>query len=140
VPRRRARGARRRRRRARQRHHRPAAERPRAGRRPACGRNRASGCRRGAPCRLPSAAYYTLQLRGHCSMKAQIRAWLVHAYTALGLVCAAAIAVLIVRGGDAAFRTAFLLMLVATGVDATDGWLARRADVKAVLPWFDGAM
>ena len=28
-------------------------------------------------------------------------AWLVHLYTAMGLVCAAGIAVLIVRGGDA---------------------------------------
>ena len=33
-------------------------------------------------------------------------AWLVHLYTALGLVCAAGMAVLIVRGGDASFRWA----------------------------------
>ena len=66
-------------------------------------------------------------------------AWLVHLYTALGLVCAAGMAVLIVRGGDASFRWAFLLMMVATAVDATDGWLARRARVKEVLPGFDGA-
>jgi phosphatidylcholine synthase len=65
-------------------------------------------------------------------------AWLAHAYTALGLVCAAAIAALLVRGGDEAFRLAFLLMMVATFVDATDGWLARRADVKRVTPGFDG--
>ena len=36
-------------------------------------------------------------------------AWLVHLYTALGLVCAAGMAVLIVRGGDASFRGAFFL-------------------------------
>jgi phosphatidylcholine synthase len=62
----------------------------------------------------------------------------VHFYTALGLICAAGIAVLIVRGGDRSFRLAFLLMMVATAIDATDGWLARRAHVKDVLPGFDG--
>jgi phosphatidylcholine synthase len=72
------------------------------------------------------------------SASAQVFAWLVHLYTSLGLVCAAAIAVLIVRGGDASFRGAFLLMLVATAIDATDGWLARRARVKEVLPGFSG--
>ena len=66
-------------------------------------------------------------------------AWLVHVYTALGLVCAAGMAVLIVRGGDASFRGAFLLMMLATAVDATDGWLARKARVKEVLPGFDGS-
>jgi len=66
-------------------------------------------------------------------------AWLVHLYTAMGLVCAAGMAVLIVRGGDASFRGAFFLMMVATAVDATDGWLARRARVRDVLPGFDGS-
>ena len=66
-------------------------------------------------------------------------AWLVHLYTAMGLMCAAGMAVLIVRGGDASFRGAFLLMMVATAIDATDGWLARKARVKEVLPGFDGA-
>lgn len=65
-------------------------------------------------------------------------AWLVHFYTALGLLCAAGMAVLIVRGGDASFRLAFLLMMIATAVDATDGWLARKVRVKEVLPGFDG--
>jgi len=66
-------------------------------------------------------------------------AWLVHLYTAMGLVAAAGIAVLIVRGGDRAFRLAFLLMMAATAIDATDGSLARKARVKEVLPHFDGA-
>jgi phosphatidylcholine synthase len=66
-------------------------------------------------------------------------AWLVHLYTAMGLVCAGVIAVLIVRGDDASFRSAFLLMMIATAIDATDGWLARKARVKDVLPGFDGA-
>jgi phosphatidylcholine synthase len=71
-------------------------------------------------------------------MREKTFAWLAHAYTALGLVCAASIAVLIVRGGDEAFQVAFLLMIVATAIDASDGWLARRARVKEVLPGFDG--
>jgi len=68
----------------------------------------------------------------------KLLAWLVHLYTAMGLVAAAGMAVLIVRGGDAAFRSAFLLMMVATAIDATDGWLARKARVKEALPGFDG--
>lgn len=66
-------------------------------------------------------------------------AWLAHAYTALGLVCAAGMAVLIVRGDDASFRWAFFLMMVATAIDATDGWFARKARVKETLPGFDGS-
>ncbi len=66
-------------------------------------------------------------------------AWLVHLYTATGLVCAAGIAVSIVNGGDLNFRRAFLLMMVATAIDATDGWFARRARVKEVLPQFNGS-
>src|SRR5262249_39681664 len=33
---------------------------------------------------------------------------------------------------------AIALMVVATFIDSTDGWLARRARVKEVLPQFDG--
>lgn len=65
-------------------------------------------------------------------------AWCVHLYTASGLLAAAGIAVLIVRGTDDAFRLAFALMLLATFIDSTDGWLARRARVKEVVPGFDG--
>jgi phosphatidylcholine synthase len=72
------------------------------------------------------------------SIKSKLIAWLVHLYTAMGFVCAAGIAVLIVHGGDQSFRWAFFLMMVATAIDATDGWLARRARVKEVLPRFDG--
>jgi phosphatidylcholine synthase len=68
-----------------------------------------------------------------------IVAWLVHLYTAMGLMCAAGMAVLIVRGDDASFRGAFFLMMLATAIDATDGWLARKARVKQVLPGFDGS-
>jgi phosphatidylcholine synthase len=65
-------------------------------------------------------------------------AWCVHAYTALGLVAAAGMAVCILDGRPEAFRTAFLLMFVATVIDATDGTLARLVKVKEVLPGFDG--
>ncbi|HEY1861145.1 MAG TPA: CDP-alcohol phosphatidyltransferase family protein [Gemmataceae bacterium] len=68
----------------------------------------------------------------------EILAWAVHFYTATGLLCAAAMAVLIVRGGPESFRLAFLLMLLATIIDATDGTLARAIEVKRVLPGFDG--
>jgi phosphatidylcholine synthase len=65
-------------------------------------------------------------------------AWGVHFYTALGLVCAAGIAVLLFQGGPEAFRWSFVLMAVATFIDATDGTLARKIKVKEVLPGFDG--
>jgi phosphatidylcholine synthase len=68
----------------------------------------------------------------------QMLAWGVHCYTGLGLVAAAGIAVLIVQGTADSFRWAFVLMLFATLVDATDGTLARRVRVKEVLPGFDG--
>jgi phosphatidylcholine synthase len=68
----------------------------------------------------------------------RLGAWAVHAFTASGLVLAAGAAVLIVHGGDDALRRALLLFLAATAVDAGDGWLARRAHVREVLPRFDG--
>jgi phosphatidylcholine synthase len=68
-------------------------------------------------------------------------AWGVHLYTALGLVAAAGIAALVIRepANPEAFRWAFVLMLAATLIDATDGTLARRIRVKEILPGFDGA-
>jgi len=68
----------------------------------------------------------------------KITAWLVHCYTALGLVAAAGMAVFIVRGDAESFRWAIALMIGATFIDSTDGWLARRARVKEILPQFDG--
>lgn len=63
-------------------------------------------------------------------------AWTVHAYTALGAVAAFAATIAILNGR---YRDAFLLMVVATAIDATDGLLARRARVREVTPAFDGA-
>ncbi|HSU15549.1 hypothetical protein [Longimicrobium sp.] len=65
-------------------------------------------------------------------------AWGVHFYTALGLAIAGVVAVLLVRGDAASLRAAFLLLLVATVIDASDGALARAVEVKRVLPGFDG--
>jgi phosphatidylcholine synthase len=65
-------------------------------------------------------------------------AWCVHFYTSLGLVCAALITMLLIEGGPNAYRWTFLLMLVATLVDSTDGTLARWIRIKQVLPGFDG--
>ena len=45
---------------------------------------------------------------------------------------------LILRGTDTAYRGALGLMILATFIDSTDGWLARRVRVKEVLPGFDG--
>ena len=67
-----------------------------------------------------------------------VLAWGVHLYTALGLVAAAGIAVLIVEGTAEAYRWAFILMLIATLIDATDGTLARAVRIKETLPGFDG--
>lgn len=72
------------------------------------------------------------------TMLRKFLAWGVHGYTALGLVAAGGIAVAMFEGTPASFRFAFILMLVATVVDATDGTLARAVKVKEVLPRFDG--
>ena len=63
-------------------------------------------------------------------------AWGVHAYTASGAIAAFA-GTLAVIAGD--YRAAFLCMVAATFVDATDGVLARLARVKELVPGFDGA-
>jgi phosphatidylcholine synthase len=66
----------------------------------------------------------------------RILAWLVHLYTASGAVAAFFAAAALLEGK---YRTSFLLMFAATLIDSTDGLLARRARVGAVLPQFDGA-
>lgn len=71
-------------------------------------------------------------------MRRVVLAWSVHAFTALGLVAAAPIAILLVRGDDGDFEKVFGLMIAATAIDALDGPLARYARVQQVLPGFDG--
>jgi phosphatidylcholine synthase len=63
-------------------------------------------------------------------------AWAVHAYTAAGAVCGFAALLATARGN---YRLAFLWLVVATAIDASDGVLARAAHVKGHLPDFDGA-
>jgi len=66
----------------------------------------------------------------------RVAAWLVHIYTASGALAAFFGTLAVV---DYRYRDAFLWMAFATLVDATDGVLARAAQVKRVLPGFDGA-
>ena len=66
-----------------------------------------------------------------------VAAWLVHLYTASGVVFGFLAATSIYQH---AYRGALLWLFAATVVDATDGILARRADVRARLPGFDGAL
>jgi len=63
-------------------------------------------------------------------------AWAVHAYTASGALAAFFGALAVFEGR---YRAAFLWMVFATVVDASDGVLARIARVKETLPSFDGA-
>jgi phosphatidylcholine synthase len=66
-----------------------------------------------------------------------VAAWLVHAYTASGVVLAF-LTVIAVMDGDTV--RALWLALAAMVVDGTDGMLARFVQVKRRVPWFDGAL
>ena len=63
-------------------------------------------------------------------------AWLVHLYTESGALFAF---LAVSRIFYDRYRDAFFWLILAVLVDATDGVLARRADVGGRLPWFDGA-
>jgi phosphatidylcholine synthase len=63
-------------------------------------------------------------------------AWGVHLYTGTGALTGFAAVLAIISGH---YRAAFLWMVAATFVDATDGVLARLARVKERVPEFDGA-
>jgi phosphatidylcholine synthase len=63
-------------------------------------------------------------------------AWSVHVYTAFGAVCGFAALTATVAGD---YRRAFVWLIVATLIDATDGVLARAARVKEHAPSLDGA-
>ncbi len=64
-------------------------------------------------------------------------AWLTHLITATGAVWGF-LALLAISQGR--FISAFLWLFLAVTVDAFDGLLARRVQVKRVLPEFDGAL
>ena len=65
----------------------------------------------------------------------KLLAYAVHLYTAMGLLCGALIAADIVQQN---YRRAFLWMIVAVLIDATDGTFARKFRVKEVVPHIDG--
>lgn len=62
--------------------------------------------------------------------------WLVHLYTASGVVMGLAAATNVF---DGRYERAFMWLFAATAVDGSDGLLARAARVSERLPWFDGA-
>jgi len=62
-------------------------------------------------------------------------AWIVHIYTATGAVLAFVMTIAVI---NARYRLAFLMMIVATVIDSTDGLFARLARVKEATPAFDG--
>ena len=66
---------------------------------------------------------------------AVVAAWLVHLYTASGFVLAFLATIAVIEGD---YRSAFLYLWLQVAVDATDGWLARRAKVSEILPGFSG--
>jgi phosphatidylcholine synthase len=65
-----------------------------------------------------------------------IGAWLVHLYTASGVVLAFLATLAII---DFDYRTALFWLWLQVVVDATDGILARRLRVSERIPWFNGA-
>ena len=67
----------------------------------------------------------------------RLAAFAVHAYTASGSVLGLLI---VLAAVDGRVVTALWLALAALFIDGTDGMLARRFDVKRVIPWFDGAL
>jgi phosphatidylcholine synthase len=66
-----------------------------------------------------------------------VASWLVHAYTASGVVLAFLTVVAVMEGDTVRGLWLFLAAMV---VDGTDGMLARWVKVKRHVPWFDGAL
>ncbi len=64
-----------------------------------------------------------------------LAAWLVHLYTASSAVFGLWA---IVAAFQSDFRLAIYLMLLTLWIDSSDGTLARLADVRGRIPWFDG--
>ena len=66
-----------------------------------------------------------------------VASWLVHAYTASGVVLAFLTVIAVMEGDTVRGLWLFLAAMV---VDGTDGMLARWVKVKRHVPWFDGAL
>src|SRR6185437_3505296 len=86
----------------------------------------------------PLGGHSPVPRAGRPTIRQKCLGWCVHFYTALGLVAAATITVLLVQNGADAYRQTFLLMVLAVLIDATDGTFARRVRIKEVVPNFDG--
>jgi phosphatidylcholine synthase len=69
-------------------------------------------------------------------LRRKIIAWAVHMYTLSGGILGV-FALLLVAQGEV--RIAFLLLVLTMIIDATDGIMARRANVTVILPEFSGA-
>ena len=67
----------------------------------------------------------------------KVFAWLVHAFTASGII-PALYAIVAISQLD--FLSAFLWLMLAHFIDGVDGTLARMARVQEVLPWMSGKM
>jgi len=67
----------------------------------------------------------------------KIKAWAVHAFTATGAVWGL---LALFAAINQQWQMVFIWMIVGVFVDAVDGFFARRANVKKVLPEFDGAL
>jgi phosphatidylcholine synthase len=65
-----------------------------------------------------------------------IAAWAVHLYTGLGALLGL---LALDAAARASYGAAFGWLALAMAIDCTDGTLARRAQVKCILPNFDGA-
>ncbi len=67
----------------------------------------------------------------------KVRAWGVHGLTAFGVV-AGLLSLAAITQYE--WKLAFVYMMIATAIDSIDGALARKFQVKVVLPGFDGAL
>ena len=69
------------------------------------------------------------------SASTRLKAWLVHGFTATGIIT---VFMALVETGAADFRAAMLWLLAAQLIDGVDGTLARRYQVEEVLPQMSG--
>lgn len=67
----------------------------------------------------------------------KMKAWAVHAFTATGAVWGL---LALFAAINQQWQMVFIWMVVGVFVDAVDGYFARQANVKKVLPEFDGAL
>jgi phosphatidylcholine synthase len=74
-------------------------------------------------------------MKNDYSSTARLKAWLVHGFTATGIVT---VFMALVETGESDFRAAMLWLLAAQFIDGVDGTLARRYQVEQVLPHMSG--